>query len=229
MVFALVVTEVTDSLHFFSLLGDAFPAGSSPFLSGYPGPSSLTSDPAYRSTNPSSLQMAQLWASHAHDGKSPTCAFVSLFPFALPVHNSKAECRHIFMTFPTVVSCPMPRRPVPLLFLIAYSTGILFHFCRSAGSSAPGSVLNAPLFRCPRPVLCFRLSSVTVICLPLLAFFFEPSVQRALRLCLRLSSSSALLFIHHLPPDRACGHSFRHRGFSPWTSLSLMSLWLFIK
>lgn len=51
-------------------LGDAFPAGSSPFLSGYPGPSPLTSDHAYRSANPSSLQMAQLWASHAHDGKS---------------------------------------------------------------------------------------------------------------------------------------------------------------
>lgn len=50
---------------------DAFPAGSSPFLSGYPGPSSLTSDPAYRSANPSSLQMAQLWASHAHDGYPP--------------------------------------------------------------------------------------------------------------------------------------------------------------
>ncbi|KAF6720104.1 Trinucleotide repeat-containing gene 18 protein [Oryzias melastigma] len=50
---------------------DAFPAGSSPFLSGYPGPSSLTPDPAYRSTNPSSLQMAQLWASHAHEGYPP--------------------------------------------------------------------------------------------------------------------------------------------------------------
>ncbi|KAG7239429.1 hypothetical protein INR49_028900 [Caranx melampygus] len=47
--------------------GDAFPSGSSPFLSGYLGPSPLTSDPAYRSANPSSLQMAQLWASHAHE------------------------------------------------------------------------------------------------------------------------------------------------------------------
>lgn len=53
----------------FSFLGDAFPAGSTPFLSGYPGPSSLTPDPAYRSSNPSGLQMAQLWASHAHEGK----------------------------------------------------------------------------------------------------------------------------------------------------------------
>lgn len=50
---------------------DAFPAGSSPFLSGYPGPSHLTSDPAYRTANPSSLQMAQLWASHAHEGYPP--------------------------------------------------------------------------------------------------------------------------------------------------------------
>lgn len=50
---------------------DAFPAGSSPFLSGYPGPSPLTSDPSYRSANPSGLQMAQLWASHAHEGYPP--------------------------------------------------------------------------------------------------------------------------------------------------------------
>uniref|UniRef100_A0A1A8VAS8 Trinucleotide repeat containing 18 n=1 Tax=Nothobranchius furzeri TaxID=105023 RepID=A0A1A8VAS8_NOTFU len=50
---------------------DAFPANSAPFLSGYPGPSPLTSDPTYRSANPSGLQMAQLWASHAHEGYPP--------------------------------------------------------------------------------------------------------------------------------------------------------------
>lgn len=65
--------SMTDESSFF-LPGDAFPAGSSPFLSGYPGPSPLTSDPAFRSTNPSSLQMAQLWASHAHEGKSPSAS-----------------------------------------------------------------------------------------------------------------------------------------------------------
>lgn len=50
--------------------GDAFPAGSSPFLSAYPGPSPLTSDPSYRSANPSTHPMAHLWASHAHEGNS---------------------------------------------------------------------------------------------------------------------------------------------------------------
>ncbi|XP_060799022.1 trinucleotide repeat-containing gene 18 protein isoform X3 [Neoarius graeffei] len=54
--------------------GDAFP-GASSFLSGYvsssnphAGPSSLPSDPAFRAPNPPSLQMAQLWASHSHEG-----------------------------------------------------------------------------------------------------------------------------------------------------------------
>ncbi|MCI4392182.1 hypothetical protein PGIGA_G00143170 [Pangasianodon gigas] len=53
---------------------DAFP-GASGFLSGYmsssnphAGPSSLPSDPAFRAPNPPSLQMAQLWASHSHEG-----------------------------------------------------------------------------------------------------------------------------------------------------------------
>lgn len=97
----LVVMRVTDSLPPF-FLGDAFPAGSSPFLSGYPGPSSLTSDPAYRSANPSGLQMAQLWASHAHEGKSafasinicisPTL-FLFLSSFSVSIHNSNAQ-RH---------------------------------------------------------------------------------------------------------------------------------------
>ncbi|KAF5899275.1 trinucleotide repeat-containing 18 protein isoform X1, partial [Clarias magur] len=54
--------------------GDAFP-GASSFLGGYmsssnphAGPSSLPSDPAFRAPNPPSLQMAQLWASHSHEG-----------------------------------------------------------------------------------------------------------------------------------------------------------------
>ncbi|TNM96685.1 hypothetical protein fugu_014841 [Takifugu bimaculatus] len=60
---------------------DGFPAGSSPFLSGYPGPSPLTSDPSYRSTNSSSLQMAQLWASHAHDGYAPLSSSLYSSPY----------------------------------------------------------------------------------------------------------------------------------------------------
>lgn len=55
--------------------GDAFP-GASSFLGGYmsspnahAGPSSLPSEPAFRApNNPPSLQMAQLWASHSHEG-----------------------------------------------------------------------------------------------------------------------------------------------------------------
>ncbi|XP_051569961.1 trinucleotide repeat-containing gene 18 protein-like isoform X2 [Myxocyprinus asiaticus] len=52
---------------------DSFPGASSPFLSGYSssahgGPSPLSSDPAFRAPNPASLQMAQLWASHPHEG-----------------------------------------------------------------------------------------------------------------------------------------------------------------
>ncbi|XP_058234405.1 trinucleotide repeat-containing gene 18 protein isoform X1 [Hemibagrus wyckioides] len=54
---------------------DAFP-GASSFLGGYmsspnahAGPSSLPSDPSFRApSNPPSLQMAQLWASHSHEG-----------------------------------------------------------------------------------------------------------------------------------------------------------------
>lgn len=80
----------------FFFLGDAFPAGSSPFLSGYPGPSPLTSDPAYRSASASSLQMAQLWASHAHDGKSLFTSASSCisFSFSVSVHISNPY-RHI--------------------------------------------------------------------------------------------------------------------------------------
>ena len=71
--------------------GDAFPAGTSPFLSGYPGPSPLTPDPAYRSANSSSLQMAQLWASHAHDGKAPfVSATLSFLPPCLKSSATQA-------------------------------------------------------------------------------------------------------------------------------------------
>ncbi|KAL6103290.1 tnrc18 [Pungitius sinensis] len=58
---------------------DPYPAGSSPFLSGYPGHSPLTSDPAYRSANPGGLQMAQLWASHAHEAYPALPS--SLYPY----------------------------------------------------------------------------------------------------------------------------------------------------
>ncbi|XP_030206072.1 trinucleotide repeat-containing gene 18 protein, partial [Gadus morhua] len=56
---------------------DVFP-GSVPFLSGYSAASHLTSDPAYRAANPSNLQMAQLWASHGHEGLSALPS--SLYP-----------------------------------------------------------------------------------------------------------------------------------------------------
>lgn len=81
-----------------------------------------------------------------------------------------------------------------LLFLIAYTGGILFHFCLSAGSCAPGSVLYASRFLCPPPVSYFRLSGGIVIYFPLSCSFFELPVQCALCLCLSLSSSPALLF-----------------------------------
>ncbi|KAJ8251031.1 hypothetical protein GJAV_G00216360 [Gymnothorax javanicus] len=57
--------------------GDAFPVGSSPFLGSYvgssnphAGPAPMTSDPSFRAPNPTNLQMAQLWASHLHEGFS---------------------------------------------------------------------------------------------------------------------------------------------------------------
>lgn len=55
-----------------SFAGDAFPGASSPFLGGYVSASSAhgSSDPAFRGPNPASLQMAQLWASHTHEGKN---------------------------------------------------------------------------------------------------------------------------------------------------------------
>lgn len=74
--FVFLYSKIDDSCRgwFVSLFlpptGDALPAGSTPFLSAYPGPSSLNSDPSYRSANPSTLQMAHLWASHAHEGNT---------------------------------------------------------------------------------------------------------------------------------------------------------------
>lgn len=55
-----------------SFAGDAFPGASSPFLSGYVSASGAhgSSDPAFRAPNQASLQMAQLWASHPHEGKN---------------------------------------------------------------------------------------------------------------------------------------------------------------
>lgn len=61
-----------------SFAGDAFPGASSPFLSGYVSASSGhgSSDPAFRAPNPASLQMAQLWASHPHEGKNHCIFFL---------------------------------------------------------------------------------------------------------------------------------------------------------
>lgn len=79
---------MTDQRYSFFYAGDAFPAVSSPFLSGYPGPSPLTSDPSYRSANSSSLQMAQLWASHAHDGKPPYASANTFISHSLSVSGA---------------------------------------------------------------------------------------------------------------------------------------------
>lgn len=61
-----------------SFAGDAFPGASSPFLSGYVSASSAhgSSDPAFRTPNSASLQMAQLWASHPHEGKNQYIFFL---------------------------------------------------------------------------------------------------------------------------------------------------------
>lgn len=126
-------------------------------------------------------------------------AFLALFfwlapPFlSLCIIQMLEDRRHrIFVTFVTVSSCPKPRRLVPL-FLIAYTSGILFHFCLSAGSCAPGFVLYVSRFLCPPPVSYFCLSCFTVIYLPLSCSFFALPVQYALCLCLFLASSLAPL------------------------------------
>ncbi|XP_056609882.1 trinucleotide repeat-containing gene 18 protein isoform X3 [Triplophysa dalaica] len=66
---------LSSAMNLHSHHSDAFPGASSPFLSGYVsasnahgGPNPLSSDPAFRTPNPASLQMAQLWASHPHEG-----------------------------------------------------------------------------------------------------------------------------------------------------------------
>lgn len=208
----LVVATVTDGLHslflflfFYFSPGDSFAAGSSPFLSGYPGHSPLTSDPAYRSANPGGLQMAQLWASHAHEGKAPVTSHTHFrFTFFSPSlsaqeWDAKKEPRIFCNISPRVLR---PRRLV-LLLLIAHAGGVLLHFCLSA---APGSVLHVQAS--------LSLSWVTVIHLPLLFLVL---------LCLWLCSSTPL---QHLPPDPAHETLFRHTkvflcpcGFGPLRSL----------
>ncbi len=70
-----------------SFAGDAFPGASSPFLGGYVSTSSAhgSSDPAFRSPNPASLQMAQLWASHPHEGKNHNLSMC-------PARNGEKRC-----------------------------------------------------------------------------------------------------------------------------------------
>lgn len=167
---------MTDQRYPFSHAGDAFPAGSSPFLSGYPGPSPLTSDPSYRSANSSSLQMAQLWASHAHDGKPPY-ASASYFIFSLSFRLGRTsyilkDTGGVIFLFVTWSSCPKPRRLVPFL-VIASTNGILFHFCPPAAGCALGSVLYASHFPRPPPVFHSRLSYITVIYPPSLVLFLS--------------------------------------------------------
>ncbi|KAL0992513.1 hypothetical protein UPYG_G00094350 [Umbra pygmaea] len=60
---------------------DTFAASSSSFLAAYAGPSSLTSDPAFRSAN----QMAQLWASHAHEGFASLPSGLFPNPYHVPL------------------------------------------------------------------------------------------------------------------------------------------------
>lgn len=63
---------LSSAMNLHSHHSDAFPGASSPFLGGYVGASSAhgSSDPAFRAPNQASLQMAQLWASHSHEGFS---------------------------------------------------------------------------------------------------------------------------------------------------------------
>ncbi|XP_016405091.1 trinucleotide repeat-containing gene 18 protein-like, partial [Sinocyclocheilus rhinocerous] len=61
---------LSSAMNLHSHHSDAFPGASSPFLGGYASASSAhgLSDPAFRAPNSASLQMAQLWASHPHEG-----------------------------------------------------------------------------------------------------------------------------------------------------------------
>ncbi|KAG5854512.1 hypothetical protein ANANG_G00038610 [Anguilla anguilla] len=69
---------LSSAMNLHSHHGDAFPGGSSPFLSSYVSgglassaphgsPAPMASDPSFRAPTPSNLQMAQLWASHPHE------------------------------------------------------------------------------------------------------------------------------------------------------------------
>lgn len=138
------------SLFFF--LGDAFPAGSSPFLSGYPGHSHLTSDPAYRSANPSGLQMAQLWASHAHEGKSPIastdiCISLSLFLSHYIIQMLEDTSDIIF----SWQSAPV-QSPGGLFLCLSLLTPVGSCSISVSLLVAPGSVLYVSRFLCPPPV-----------------------------------------------------------------------------
>lgn len=193
--------SVTKSLScFFFSPDDAFTSGSSPFLSGYQGPSPLTSDPTYRSSNPSSLQMAQLWASHAHEGKkkrkaSTNAYFLCAFVFLQYMREMHMDTWHHFsVTFLTVCTCPMPRRLVPLFLLIIYTSGILFHFCLPASSSTPGSVLNASRFPCPPPSS--QLHPVICNCNPSFSYSFEAPLS-----CLSFVCLSMPLLPHFFPSN----------------------------
>lgn len=150
--------------------GDAFPAGSSPFLSGYPGPSPLTSDPSYRSANTSSLHMAQLWASHAHDGKPPSSsanAFISpSLSVSVHVLYPQRHRRHyIFICHSELLSkaqeaCSFPFHcfhqwhPVPFLSPCCWLCSWLCPICISFSLSSTCLLLTPVIDYC-------NLSSVT--------------------------------------------------------------------
>ncbi|KAJ8402670.1 hypothetical protein AAFF_G00367530, partial [Aldrovandia affinis] len=88
---------LSSAINLHSHHGDAFPVGSSPFLSGYSsnphgGHTPLTSDPSFRAPNPTNLQMAQLWASHLHEGFSHLPG--SLYPSLYLEHSSSSSPLH---------------------------------------------------------------------------------------------------------------------------------------
>ncbi|XP_059931642.1 trinucleotide repeat-containing gene 18 protein-like [Gadus macrocephalus] len=103
---------------------DVFP-GSVPFLSGYSAASHLTSDPAYRAANPSNLQMAQLWASHGHEG-------LSALPSSLyPAH---------YLSLDTWTAPPSPSTPLRLA-----QRGILPAILPQPISAPPSPCARPPL------------------------------------------------------------------------------------